>query len=263
MAGFEFTDKLFKIDVLGGVAEKSLKDVLQINPSLGGHINNFTNGSTVIINSDRLVLNAKKDHLLICGKEGVTITSPKSIHLDSDDDIYLFSDTGEIYLGLPNKGRDYDFTKQKAPKTKGDPTLNYGYEPIVLGLKLANLLEDLIVLMRDAVIRTPAGDGHMSTQVMYNLENLHSRIPEMLSTVVFVDGVSHDKPDAAPPIPDDVTANINKSNRSGTAGNTTSGATATATGTNSNNTQSPAIGIAPTPNNNPDGVVGSDSNGGG
>lgn len=255
MAGLEFADKLFQIDI-GVGDQKSLKDVLSINKSSNGHTNDYSNGSSVIINSDRIILNAKKNHLFVCGKDGVTITTPKEVHVDATGDIYLFSETGEIYLGLPAKGKDYKFNEQKAPKTKGDATKNTPYEPLVLGLKLANLLEDLIVVMRDAVVRTPAGDGHMSVQMMYNLENLHSRIPEILSSVAFIDGVSHEAPDAAPPVPEEVAAEIAKNTSAGSAGNTTSGVTTTSTDTNLTNTQSPAGQTTPTPiQNNPDGVV--------
>tara|TARA_R110000868_G_scaffold92791_9_gene257398 strand:+ start:4525 stop:5304 length:780 start_codon:yes stop_codon:yes gene_type:complete len=256
MADFDYVDKLFQINVTG-TGYKSIADVLNINQSSNGHINDFSNGSTVIINSDRLLFNAKKDHLIISGREGVTLTSPKSIHIDSDDDIYLFSDQGEIYLGLPNRGREYNFKNQKVPKTKGDPTINSPYEPIVLGLKLANLLEDFIVLMRDAVIRTPTGDGRMSTEMMYNLENLHSRIPEMLSTTVFVDGVSHDKADAAPPVPEDVAITTKRDELLGRSGNTIASADATSTGTNLNNTQGVATvsDYKNNASNNPDGII--------
>lgn len=251
----QYQDTLFQIDV--GLGEKqSLKEVLSINKSPGGHTNDFGNGSTVIINSDRLILNAKKDHLFVCGKDGVTITSPKEVHVDATGDVFLFSETGEVYIGLPNRGKDYDFKDQLVPKTKGDATRNTPYEPLVLGLKLANLLEDLLVLLRDAVVRTPAGDGYMSAEVMYNLENLHSRIPEMLSTVAFIDGVSHETPDAAPPVPEDVLSQVTRDASLGSPGSTTSGASTTNTDTNTSNTQSPAGQVRASVNStNPDGVV--------
>jgi len=258
-------DRLFQVNLTGQETQRSIKDVLQLNKTNNGHRNAYANGSSVIINSDRLIFNAKKDHLFLCGNEGVTITSPKSVHIDADDDVYIFSNTGEIYLGLPNRGEKYD--QLPAPKTKADATLNYAYEPMVLGLKLANLLEDFIVIMRDAVIRTPSGDGRMSVEMMYNLESLQSRIPEMLSTVAFIEGISHDKPDAAPQVPsgtDDPAQLPTPSllTEIATAGNTTSGTTTTATNTNLNNTVAPVIlpqsllnAIQGNMSNNPDGPI--------
>ncbi len=258
-------DKLFQVNLTGQETQKSIKDVLQLNKADGGHRNSYANGSSVIINSDRLIFNAKKDHLFLCGNEGVTITSPKSVHIDADDDVYIFSNTGEIYLGLPNRGEKYD--QLPAPKTKADATQNFAYEPMVLGLKLANLLEDFIVLMRDSVIRTPSGDGRMSVEMMYNLESLQSRIPEMLSTVAFIEGISHDKPDAAPQVPATDPSQlpipyVQTENVAVTPGNTTSGTTTSTTNTNLNNTVAPVVitqnllnSIQSSMANNPDGPI--------
>lgn len=260
----EFTDKLFSVGILTGSAE-NIKDVLQLNPTTDGHINTFANGSTIIINSDRLIFNAKKDHTFICGSEGVTITTPKSIHIDCVEDLYLFSETGEIYLGLPNKGREYKFDNERdnpTPKKKSDPTKNVPYEPILLGLKTANLIEDLIAVLVNMTVRTPAGDGYLSTEIMYNLESLRSRIPEILSTSVFVEGVSHDQPDAAPPVPPEVeTALAAATAASNAAGNVVSTSTSTVSGTTANNTQAPAQSAAAAyqsgsgPTTNPDGKI--------
>jgi hypothetical protein len=232
-------DKLFSVALQSGAAPNSLKSVLQIDRSNDLSFKNaYANGSSVIINSDRLILNAKKDYLFVCGKEGVAITSPKSIHIDCDDDLHLFSQTGEIYLGLPNKGDGLP-KSQPEPKTKADATKDYEFEPIVLGLKLANLLEDLIVVLRDMVVRTPSGDGYLSTEMMYNLECLQSRLPEMLSTAVFVDGVSHDKVDPAPSTPTEVQDQATVDSKAGDSGNTASGNTTNTTGTTPQKTEAP------------------------
>lgn len=231
-------DKLFKIDFgTDAGRQRSIDSVLQLKQVDNGHVNNYMGGSSVIINSDRIILNAKSDHAFLCGREGVTISSPKSIHIDSDDDVYIASQT-EVYLGLPNRGQPVKSSGPgvDAPKTKADPTQDVDYEPVVLGLKLANLLEDLIVILRDSVIRTPAGDGYMSVEMMYNLESLQARIPEMLSTAIFVDGRSHDSTDTAPTPPDTTLEVVNSV--AGAAGSTVSGETQSTTGTTQQNTQS-------------------------
>lgn len=224
-------DKLFKVNL--GTTQNSIDKVLSLTKSDTGWVNNFTGGSSIVINSDRLILNAKADHAFLCGKKGITITSPSSIHIDSDDDVYIASQT-EVYLGLPNKGQTYQ--EVPAPTTKASATPDVDYEPLVLGLKLANLLEDLIVIMRDAVIRTPAGDGHMSVEMMYNLECLQARLPELISTAVFVDGRSHGKVDDPPAMPD--TTILQTNDTAGGAGSTVSGNTQSTTGTTQQNTQS-------------------------
>lgn len=228
-------DKLFQVNFAG--KEKSIEDVLEISAVAGGHVNSYTKGSSIIINSDRLILNAKNNHAFLCGKTGITISSPQSIHIDTDNDIYLASKT-EIYLGVPAKGGEK--VQPPDPTTKASETKNVDYEPVVLGLKLANLLEDLLVILRDAVVRTPAGDGRFSAEMMYNFECLQARLPEILSTAVFVDGFSHDKVDDAPSVPTgedilqplQVTVNVEGSTDQGTAGSTVSGDTSSVTGTN-------------------------------
>lgn len=222
--------------------QKSLEDVLKIVPTPEGRANSYADGSTVIINSDRLILNSKKDYVMLCGKEGVTITSPKKIHIDCDDDLYLFSNT-EVYIGLPNKGENYDFDKQKQPRTKADATLNSRYEPLVLGLKLANLLQDLIVLLKNAVMVGNTGQVFMSPEMMYNLACLQSRVPEMLSTYAFIDGVSHDGPDPSPPPPDN-SAIPGAAVTGGTPGSAVSSNQTTNAGPNQNSLSSaPAVNV--------------------
>lgn len=225
-----------------GVSESEklkLEDVLQILPSeSGGRINAYKNGSTVLINSDRLIFNAKKDYLMLCGKEGVVISSPKGVNIDCDEDLYLFSNT-EVYIGLPNKGNDYNFEKQKVPKTKADATINSKYEPLVLGLKLANLLQDLVLLLKNAVTITPSGQGFMSPETMYNLAYIQSRIPEMLSTYAFIDGVTHEGVDPAPSTSGLTLDTINTQQSQPTTqqpGSTITTSTSTSTGTQPNNT---------------------------
>lgn len=185
-------DKLFEAAFDSKPTPKTVLNISDAPP--------FTNefaGNSVIINSDRIIFNTKTDMLFLCGKEGIAITSPGSVHIDCDDDLYLFSGKGEIYLGVPNKGKEIP-QNPKQPKTKADATRDYAYEPIVLGIKLTNLLEDLLDLLEKVTLRSEYSDVFMSTEDMYNLKCLKARLPEMLSTVAFVDGFSHEEVSAAP-----------------------------------------------------------------
>lgn len=190
-------DKLFELSFTSdNVQETTVEDILNVKSNTtvgGGSFTNSYSGNSVIVNSDRLIFNAKSNHLLLCGKEGVTVTSPSSVHIDCDDDIYLFSEKGEIYLGLPGRGNPKQKGNTEAPKTKGDKTKDADFEPLVLGLKLANLLEDLISLLHDIVIRTGYSDGIGSNEFKQNIRNLQGRVPEILSTVAFIDGISHEQ----------------------------------------------------------------------
>lgn len=182
-------DSLFNLEI-SLTDQKSVEDVLKIKKSDQGTVNDYNDGSTIIINSDRLILNSKKDYLMLCGAEGIVISTPKTLHVDCDDDIYLFSNT-ELYLGLPNRGEEFDFGAQRPRVTKADPTPDIEYEPLVLGIKLANWLEDLTRLLQQTQMQGDLGSTAMTPNMVENFKALQARIPEMVSTYAFVDGVSH------------------------------------------------------------------------
>jgi hypothetical protein len=85
----------------------------------------YFNASQAILSSDRIVLNAKKDEILLYGN-GVGLSSTNTIYLNSDVDIIL--DAPKINLGLTPKG-------------------SASIEPILLGnqtiLALSSLIKEL------------------------------------------------------------------------------------------------------------------------
>jgi len=164
-------------------------------------------GSSILLNSDRVIINSRASHTIIAGAEGVALTSPSKVNIDADDSVTVFGSNG-FFLGIPNKGEPYEensyppigmkiegVTLKKGVPTKGMPTNNSAYEPIVLGLKLANWLDDLLQVMRNAQILTPTGLGAFREDTQWDLSALSSRIKEMLSTYAYVDGWSHEAPD--------------------------------------------------------------------
>jgi len=177
--------------------QQDITKVLSITQDSIGFTNTFSNAPQVLINSDRIIINTKRDYLMLFGAAGVAISSQNPVNLDSDSSITIAATEG-IYLGVPNNGKPYDFGNQKKPKTKGEATTNQPYEPVALGIKLANILEDLLVVIKNARIITPMGLAYLREDAQYDLANLQARIPEMLSSVVFVDGVSHESTDPAP-----------------------------------------------------------------
>ena len=108
-------------------------------------------GSSILINSDRVIINSRASHTIVAGAEGVALTSPSKVNIDADDSVTVFGSNG-FFLGIPNKGEPYEENSYPAPEvklkegvtikkgvpTKAMPTNNSAYEPIVLGLKLAN-----------------------------------------------------------------------------------------------------------------------------
>lgn len=104
---------------------------IQLTPDKQGEVNQFTKpteinkyfSSQVILNGDRIVLNSKKDEVMIYAKTNIELNTKNIINLNADRCIHLNSD--KIYLG------------------KGE-TDNYPDEPVLLGYKTINLITDLL-----------------------------------------------------------------------------------------------------------------------
>lgn len=184
--------------------KQDITKVLSITQDSVGFTNTYANAPQILLNSDRIIINSKRDYLMLFGAAGIAMSSQNPVNIDSDASITVNATEG-IYLGVPNAGKDYDFNNQKKPKTKGDPTENQAYEPVTLGIKLANLLEDLLVVIKNARIVTPVGLAYFREDAQYDIANIQARLPEMLSSVVFVDGVSHETTDPAPKPPASIT----------------------------------------------------------
>ncbi len=181
-----------------------VNSLLSVKDGNGGKINDFKKGTgQVIISSNRLIMNASKEHLMMFGKEGVAVASPGPVNMDSETSITLFGEKG-LFLGVPNKGEPIK-EEIPLPKSKGDPTPDELYEPLVLGIKLANILEDFLLILKNANIITPIGQAYFREDTQWELASLQARIPEMLSTFAYIDGISHSKPDPAPAAPEKLT----------------------------------------------------------
>lgn len=202
---FPMDDLTFDSDIRG--QSQDLWALLNINKWGGssGHANGYA-GSQILINSDRIILNSRTDYLMLFAQQGVAISSRGDVNIDADDAVTIYGEDG-LFLGVPGKGKGIDQGggNQKEPKTKADATKDNDYEPLVLGTKLANLMEDLLVILKNATLLTPVGKGYFREDVMYEFACLQARIPEMLSNWGYVDGISHEPVDKAPEPPKTVT----------------------------------------------------------
>lgn len=176
----------------------------KFRPSLDSHLGIDGSGNTtylgdvegnILVNSDRVILNSKTQHSMMFGQKGVAIGSPKRVNIDAGDSITLAaqgSDGGGLFIGLPNAGLKYTSKKQsQLGLSKGDPTPDQPYEPLVLGIKLANILEDFLVVLKDiqGVDAWSPVKFQPTTQAEFAL--LANRIPEILSSYAYIDGMSH------------------------------------------------------------------------
>jgi hypothetical protein len=91
----------------------------------------YTN-SQIILNSDRVTINSKKDDVLVFGKTKLELTSDNNININSGRILHLHVPyrTGKILLG-----------------TKDNNT--YPTEPVLLGLQTSNMLLDLCVALQN------------------------------------------------------------------------------------------------------------------
>jgi|TARA_R110002012_G_scaffold276743_1_gene463796 hypothetical protein len=89
-------------------------------------IANKYKGAQILINSDRLVFNSKKDDIIISSKESLT-TSAKDVGIDGKD--YISLDAKKIYLGSGAKNKDTQLGSA---------------EPVVLGHRLEDFLQILV-----------------------------------------------------------------------------------------------------------------------
>jgi len=195
-----------EIGTAPGGGPEAVKKNLSIKTGTDGlFINNFVKKTgQIVINSSRVLINADKDYLMLFGKN-VAIASTGPVHIDSGDSVTLFGERG-LFLGVPNKGESWSADDVPKPATKSDPIPNQAYEPLVLGTKLAELLDDMIVVLKNANIITNIGKAYFLEDTQYELACLQSRIPELLSTFAYVDGVSHQKAiTPAPVAPEKVT----------------------------------------------------------
>jgi len=152
------------------------------------------NGGSIFLNGDRIILNAKSDFSMLFGQKGVAIASPERVNIDAGQSITLFTPES-LFLGLPNRGQSTNKlqkTQGELGDTKGDPTPDYAYEPMVLGVKLANLLEDLVTAVSDGDLVSGLSNASWQPSTIAEFQLLANRLPEILSTYAYVDGVSHE-----------------------------------------------------------------------
>lgn len=187
---FEIPNTQFDIAPL-----KKTNRLLKESMGIQGNKNVYDAGSQLILNSDRVIVNSKSDYLLLFGEQGVAVSSPGNVNIDAKDDVTIYSGTN-LFLGLP--GKNTALPNEKPPKNLAQPTTDKEYEPLVLGLKLANFLEDLINTIANAVILAPMGKGTLREDAKDELAFLKARIPEMLSTYGYIDGITHETVDPEP-----------------------------------------------------------------
>jgi len=110
---------------------------------------NTYQGNQVIINSDRLIFNAKKDSILLYSDKTIGFSAKGNFHFDTDnlEDTKFIVNAPNIYLGLNNL------------RTGELPT-----EPAVLGHELRGLLEQILYVLDTMTNDMAYNLAHITTQ---------------------------------------------------------------------------------------------------
>ena len=86
-------------------------------------------GNQVIINTDRVVMQSKKDSILLFAKEHMSFSCNGSIHFDtsSDDKSYFIINTPKIILGLKKNNKLKTYRKDHLVKLAA--RIGYKFDP--------------------------------------------------------------------------------------------------------------------------------------
>jgi co-chaperonin GroES (HSP10) len=137
-------------------------------------------GKQIILSSDRIVFNAKKNEVIVMSNKGIHNTSNKNFSVDSGDAVLINSKNN---VEITSKNRQIVLTSSNetilnAPHIYlGEKNAN---EPLVLGNKVVKLLDDLITAILTATYPTaggPSGTAINST----DFNRIKSKITDILS----------------------------------------------------------------------------------
>lgn len=141
-----------------------------LNPLTNPLITSNYFNSQIILNSDRITLNSKKDEVMLFAKTNIELNTKNIINLNADERVHLNSNA--VFLGTVNNEL---------------PT-----EPIVLGNQLYNLLEELLAGLQTfstsltTIVASPEGtpmiDLNSAAEALSNkLESVENKIENILS----------------------------------------------------------------------------------
>lgn len=119
---------------------------------------NEYSGKQAIIKSDRIVLNAFSNDIIIGAKSTVALASSNEIHINSAGNMYLnVKDGSKVVIGKPGSAT-----------RKGD-------QPAVLGTNLSDFLDELMQLLITFQTVSSAGEGQAGPAVGTKVQELKRR----------------------------------------------------------------------------------------
>ena len=120
----------------------------------------------IILSSDRITLNSKKDEIILCSNTNIELSSKNNIHLDSDGSIFLNSP--KVFLGI---------------NENVTPT-----EPALLGKQTYQLLSDLISSLNefssDLKLYKTQGEGVSNPILNSSVDTLRGKLKGMRKRLI-------------------------------------------------------------------------------
>ena len=139
---------------------------------------NYSGNAQIILNSDRLVFNTKKDDILLYSQTNTEVYAKQDITLNAENDIILNGKNIVLGIQSPNKAQ-------------------YPTQPVILGTNLEDILQDLVEALASlgnsltSVVSTPPGSplvtintagASLSDQIL----SISDRIEGIKSKSVFI-----------------------------------------------------------------------------
>jgi hypothetical protein len=106
-------------------------------------------GNQCIITSDRVTLHSRKDGVYLFGKATVCLSSPGTINIESNEALKISAPLIELGLNAKDLG-----------------------QPVVLGLELFELLNDLIKSLQVVAVALSKADGTSDTATANSLDDM-------------------------------------------------------------------------------------------
>jgi len=149
---------------------------------------NIYNNDQIILNSGRLLLNAKEDAIMLFAKEAISLASTDSVHINCDKAPGFIVYAPQIHLGKPPKFKKspYIYTVTSDQLNKGTELAQHPQEyRLIKGEVLRGALHimlDTIDLLANRIAEDPENNFDMEAQNFCDtVDNIKQEINNSLS----------------------------------------------------------------------------------
>lgn len=147
-------------------------------------------GNQIYINSDRVVISAKAEEVIIFGAKNTGIITDGRFSVDSKNGTYIHSENDDItlhtingkniFLNSDNNGKIY------LGKNKGEGDAGADVQKMVLGGELVSILEELIDAIGQQVYLTPSGPTATGPTNKPTFNSIKTKLKTILSARNFL-----------------------------------------------------------------------------